>query len=92
MTQGVISDIHPAKLKEISFVVKDPTKIFIEATSWQQFRKRGLKVFVLENIKIAAITVNPYAPSGYSFEHKDLLTAMQKAVGNIPVIDVKSVI
>ncbi|MDD4582799.1 MAG: hypothetical protein PHR60_01260 [Eubacteriales bacterium] len=91
MTQGVIDDIHPAKLKQISFVLKDPTKIFIGATSWQQLRKRGLKVFVLENIKIAAITVNPYAPSGYSFEHKDLLTAMQKAVGNIPVIDVKSV-
>lgn len=89
LTQSVIGDIHPSKLKRVSFVLKDPTKIFIGATLWQQLWKRGFRVSVLENIKIAALSVNPYSPSGYSFEHKVLLEAMRRAAGNIPVIDVK---
>jgi hypothetical protein len=89
LTQSVIGDIHPSKLKGVTFVLKDPTKIFIGATPWQQLRKRGFQVSVLENIEIAALTVNPYAPSGYSFGHKELLAAMREATGSIPVIDVR---
>jgi len=89
LTQSVIGDIHPPKLKGVTFVLKDPTKIFIGATSWQQLRKRGFQVNVLENIEIAALTVNPYAPLGYSFDHKELLTAMREAAGSIPVIDAR---
>jgi hypothetical protein len=89
MTQSVIGDIHPAKLKKITFILKDPTKIFIGGVLWQQLAKKGLKVCVMENIKIAAITVNPLAPSGYSFDHGQLLKAMKNAAGDIPVIDVR---
>ncbi|HOA42728.1 MAG TPA: hypothetical protein PKG53_04600 [Bacillota bacterium] len=89
LTQSVIGDIHPSKLKGVTFVLKDPTKIFIGATPWQQLRKRGFQVNVLENIQVAALTVNPYSPSGYSFDHRELLTAMREAVGDLPVIDVR---
>lgn len=87
-TQSVIADIHPSKLKDVTFILKDPTKIFIDAMTWQQFRKKGLRVAVLENIQVAAITVNPQAPGGYAFEHKTLLDAVQKAIPDVPVIDV----
>jgi len=89
MTSSVISDIHPAKLKEVEFILKDPTKIFVDAMHWQQLRKKGFTVKVLENIKVAALTVNPHAPEGYSFEHEALLKAMKSAVAGIPVVDVK---
>lgn len=89
LTQSVFGDIHPAKLKRIQFILKDPTKIFIGALSWQQLKKKGFHVCVLENIHVAAVTVNPYAPSGYSFEHAELQKAMEDALGGIPVIDVK---
>lgn len=87
-TQSVVADINPRKLKNITFVLKDPTKIFIDSVSWGQLRKKGLKVKVLENINVAAITVNPSAPGGYAFEHEDLLRGMQEAIADIPVIDV----
>ena len=38
---------------------------------------------------MAAITVNPVAPLGYSFDHKELIEAMRAEVGDIPVVDVK---
>jgi hypothetical protein len=88
-TQSVIADIHPAKLRQLIFVVKDPTKVFIGAKSWKQLKKRGFRLYVLEGIKIAGISVNPYSPSGYSFEHKDLIKAIKEGLEDIPVFDVK---
>jgi hypothetical protein len=43
---------------------------------------------VLENIKVAAITVNPSAPGGYAFDHEELLKGVQEAIPDVPVIDV----
>lgn len=87
-TQSTVADISPKKLKNVTFVLKDPTKIFIDPVSWGRFKKKGLTVKVLENIEVAAITVNPYAPGGYAFEHEALLSGMQEAIPDIPVIDV----
>lgn len=87
-TKSVIEEIHPAKRKAVTFILKDPTKIFLDAVSWQQMVKRGLTVKVLQNIEIAAITVNPYAPAGYGFDRHALLDAVQQALPDIPVIDV----
>ena len=88
-TNSVIADINPAKLKRVNFVLKDPTKIFINQMDWGRLRKRKFKVSVLKNIKVAAVTVNPTSPSGYSFDHKELRDAMQAALPDIPVIDVR---
>lgn len=89
LTNSVIADIHPKKLQNVTLVLKDPTKIFIDAAGWQILRKKGFRVNVLENIKVAAVTVNPVAPGGYSFEHRTLLLAMQEALPDMKVIDVR---
>ena len=85
----MISDISLKNLKQVQFVLKDPTKIFISAMDWGLFRKKGFRVSVLKNIEIAAITVNPWAPAGYTFDNRFLLEEMQKAIPDIPVIDVR---
>ena len=87
-TQSAVTDIDRRKLKHVTFVLKDPTKIFIDKATWARLRKYGLTVKVLENITVAAITVNPTSPAGYSFDHEQLASAMAKAVPDIPVIDV----
>ena len=89
LTDSVIADISPAKLKRVPLVLKDPTKIFISSINWGRLCKRGLQPFVLDNIKVAAVTVNPYAPQGYVFDHKALLETVQEAIPDVPVIDVK---
>ena len=85
----MIADINPKKLKKVRFVLKNPTKIFLSAMDWGLWRKRGFRVNVLKNIEIAAITVNPWAPSGYTFDSGELVKAMQEALPDIPVIDVR---
>ena len=44
---------------------------------------------VLEDIKVAAVTVNPFSPHGYSFDRDELRSAVQKALPELPVIDVR---
>ena len=88
-TNRVISDIILKNLKQVQFVLKDPTKIFVNAMDWGIFRKKGFRASVLKNIEIAAITVNPWAPAGYTFDNRFLLEEMQKAIPDIPVIDVR---
>lgn len=89
LTDSVVCDISPKKLKQVHLILKDPTKIFMKATEWGFKRKKGLKVSVLKNIKVVAVTVNPWAPLGYSFDSDELVGEMKKALPEIPIIDVR---
>ncbi len=89
VTKNVIDEIDNEKFKNTRFILKDPTKIFIDSMTWRRLLKRGLKVNVLKNIEVAAITVNPYAPEGYSFDSTVLCEFMQEALPEMPVIDVR---
>ncbi len=88
-TSSVIKDINIEKLGKVKFLIKDPTKIFIDNSSWKQYKKKGLQIEVLENIKVAAVTVNPYSPNGYFFDQDKLKEGMEKIIKDIPVIDVR---
>lgn len=88
-TNSVIADINLKKLKRVKFILKNPTKIFLSAMDWGLWRKKGFRVNVLKNIEIAAITVNPWAPSGYTFDSETLVAAMKEALPELPVIDVR---
>ena len=88
-TDSVIQDINPKKFKHVVFVLKDPTKFFIDSASWAVYLKKGVNVRMLKNIEIAAITVNPYAPLGYSFDAQEFQESMQAAIPDIPVVNVR---
>lgn len=89
LTNSVMESINPSKFGRTKFILKDPTKIFIDSVTWKQLIKRGLDIMVLQNIKVCAVTVNPIAPAGYSFDSNILQDAVRKAIPGIPVIDVR---
>ena len=91
LTESILGAINPKKFKNVTIVLPDPTRVFVGAVKWQQLKKKGMKVVVMEDIKVAAVTVNPYAPLGYSFDHEELLTSVREALGgSIPVFDVRT--
>ncbi len=89
-TESIINSINPKKLRNITLVLPDPTRIFIGATRWQQLLKRGMRLRVMQNIEIAAVTVNPYAPAGYYFDREQLRSAVAEALNDVPVFDVRA--
>lgn len=76
-----------SRYKRVALVVADGTKIFIEPKDWLRFTKYGLKVRVMNPIKLVAITLNPYAPQGYYFDPRELLEKMRYYIKDIPVVD-----
>jgi hypothetical protein len=92
LTDSVLADIDVHKLKKIKIILKDPTKVFIDYSSWQQRVKKGLQVLVIDNIKVVAITVNPCSPQGYCFDSDILIKEMRTVIKNIPIVDVRKLI
>lgn len=74
--------------KDVTFIIKDSTRVFIDYRDWQYFQKVGIKLRVLEKINILAITINPYSPRGYYFSPKEFLDKMKGILNPIPVVDV----
>ena len=89
LTESVIAGIHPKKFQTTTFVLPDPTRIFIGATKWQQLLKKGFRIRVLRNIKVAAVTVNPISTSGYEYDPAGLKQSIEEALDGIPVFDVR---
>lgn len=90
LTESILAGIDPRKFPGFSVVLPDPTRIFVGSAKWQLLRKKGLNVRVLQNIRVAAVTVNPFAPSGYAFDPRALRSAIAGALPGIPVFDVRT--
>lgn len=73
--------------KNVELVVRDGTKVFVEAMDWLQFVRRGINVKVLNPINIIAVTLNPYSPQGYYFDPGEFRNRMKELIDDIPVFD-----
>lgn len=74
--------------KHVIFVVRDATRIFIDHRDWLHLQKLGVTVQVADPVDILAVTVNPYAPTGYFFEPLRFLEQLSDLLSPIPVFDV----
>ncbi len=79
------------RFKQVTFIIADATKIFIEHRDWNYFVKMGLKVEVMDAIRLLAVTVNPYAPQGYYFDPKTFKDKMTTYLEPVPVFNVMEV-
>lgn len=74
--------------RNVTFVIKDATKIFIDYRDWLYFEKVGVELKVIEKINILAVTINPYSPLGYYFSPEEFLDKMKNILSPLPVLDV----
>ncbi len=68
-------------------IVKDATKIFISAESYNRFTSRGGKLQVLKQLNLAAVTLNPTDPGGRGYAPQMFLESMKEALKPCPVFD-----
>lgn len=74
--------------KHTTFIVRDATRIFIDYKDWNYFKKIGVSICVLDEIKLIAVTINPTAPEGYYFEPEVYQNRLQVYLEGLPVINV----
>ncbi|MGX8796564.1 lysine 5,6-aminomutase reactivase subunit KamB [Fusibacter sp. JL298sf-3] len=87
--QTVFDIIHSTQhYKQLTFVVGDATKIFIDEQKWAYLARIGINVCVETPINLIALTVNPYAPAGYFYDSSLFRERLSKALAPLPVLDV----
>lgn len=79
--RGILKD------NNIKIVVMDGTKVFIDRMDYSSFQRLGGKIQVIDQINLAAVTVNPTSPEGYSFDPVIFIEAIREAVYPIDVFN-----
>lgn len=77
----------PLKLEHKIFVIEDSSKMLASREIYQGFYNRHGRLKVLKSINLAAVTINPTSPYGYSFDAKEFIEKMQEALP-VPVFNV----
>ena len=75
------------RVKEITLVVRDFTKIFVTEEAYRSFLKRGGCIKVLQKSRLIAVCVNPVSPRGIVLDSDLLCEKMYEAV-KVPVYDI----
>jgi len=89
VSASLLSEImqRPRLAKHTLLVSADPTHIFASPEIWQQYRARGGRVEVLEQVRLLAVTVNPTAPSGKDYVPQQFAAEVAAHLAPIPVYD-----
>lgn len=88
LTDKLLEDLMSLtdKYKGLTFLVEDPTKLFLSKEIKNKFQKKGGILKVLNPINVIAVTINPTSPLGYEFEKNVFLDLMKKNL-DVPVFD-----
>lgn len=74
-------------VRDVTVVVKDFTKVFVNENTYRVFCSRGGTIKVLQKSKLIAVCVNPIAPNGYVLDSDILCGKLQEAI-QLPVYDI----
>lgn len=90
MSDGLMRPLlmSSAALKNLTFVVRDSSKILLKRDNYEKMRIRGIDLRVLESVNLVAVTVNPFSAYGFHFDKDELMAKMQAKV-DLPVINVE---
>ena len=89
LTSSMLKDLWGNKyLRGIKLIIEDGTKIFADIDVWNEMRRKGLEVEVINKINVLAVTLNPVSPEGYFFDSHVFKENMKKVLPGIKIVDV----
>ena len=74
-------------LSDVTFVVRDSSKILLKQDTLDKLYRRGARLEVLDSVNLVALTVNPFSAYGVHFDPEELRQRMAQAT-SLPVFDV----
>jgi hypothetical protein len=82
--------VHAATRRRRRFVVvvADATRVFLCKRGPAWYDRQGVHIQVLDQIALAAVTVNPVAPGSHRFDSAQLRCLIEEALPDVPVFDV----
>jgi hypothetical protein len=88
ITDKLLEDImrYAENVDDITFIIENATKLFINTNTYNKFLKKGGKIKVLYPINVIALTINPTSPYGYNFNKNTFFEALHKKI-KVPIFD-----
>ena len=87
ITDSILDEyIINKKVKDLTVIATDPTKLFISKQVFYKFIKKEGRLKVLDRINLIAITVNHTSPLGYEFENNLFMRLLQERI-NVPIFN-----
>ena len=87
ITDNILDEyITNKKVKNLTVIATDPTKLFVSKQVFYKFIKKGGRLKVLDRINLIAITVNHTSPLGYEFENNIFMRLLQERI-NVPIFN-----
>jgi hypothetical protein len=82
--------VHPVhhRRRELAVVVTDPTKVFLWKRGPEWYRRQGVHLRTLNDIRLQALTVNPVAPQSHRFDSAELCELLRETIADVPIFDV----
>ena len=93
---GALTDSLGQKLSEdhrfrnFKVVIQDGTRVFLKKRYLGLLKRNQVKIEVLKEINLAAITVNPHNPEGRDLDSKEIREELERIFPEIPIYDVKA--
>ncbi|MFW5981337.1 MAG: hypothetical protein ACOCRU_02045, partial [bacterium] len=75
-------------INDLEIIVQDSTHLFLDPLVYKRFLNKGGRITVLNEIKILAVTVNPFSTSGSYLDPVKLLEETAKTIKPIPCYEI----
>ena len=92
LIKGAITDsileeyVANMKVKSLTIIATDPTKLFITKLAFYKFIKKGGRLKVLDRINLIALTINHTSPHSYEFENNEFMRLLQERI-KLPIFN-----
>lgn len=89
LTEGFLTTLEAevGEVYDLTIVIRDGTRVFLEPRTLNRFLSRGGQVQVLRPIQLMAVTMNSTTPQGGQLNPDELCTALARQLKNIPIFD-----
>ena len=78
------------QIADTTLIARDFTKFFVSPEVFNDYKRRGGKINVLQRSNLVAICLNPTSPQGYDLNSRDACNALSDAL-QLPVYDVMKI-
>ena len=87
ITDSILDEyIINTKMKGLTVIATDPTKLFFGKQTFYKFTKKGGHLKLLDRVNLIAITINHTSPLGYKFDNNQFMRLLQERI-DVPIFN-----
>jgi hypothetical protein len=88
ITSKMIALIITKGIGSFELICEDPTKLLITHQEYAFMQMRDIKLSIIHQAHLMAVTINPFSPMGHHYD-KDIFLSALKKVLTVPVYNIK---